>query len=116
METLLTTADNSAGIGYTPVEQMVLHGAKVYMASRNEVRAIAATRKIRDEHPTIIEDTIVWLSLGLVDPHSIARAADFILSREKSLDIVFCNGANLSLQAHFMLGLRRVYLAQRRLQ
>lgn len=85
---------NSAGIGYTSVEQLALHGAKVYMASRNESRANAAIKKIRDEYPTIPESAIVWVHLDLVDPHSIVRAVESISSREKWLDIVLCNGGN----------------------
>ena len=87
-------SSNSSGTGYVSVEQLALHGAKVYMVSRNESRAKAAIKKMRDDHPSIPKDAIVWIQLELVDPHTIVRAVDTISRQEKWLDIVLCNGGN----------------------
>lgn len=52
-------------MGYTVVEQLALHQAKVYLAARSEDRAKAAIDKLRMDHPEILKSNLIWLPLDL---------------------------------------------------
>ena len=69
------------------VEELVRHGAKVYMAARNGDKAKAAIDKIK-ETSSIPEDRLIWLPLDLSKLKSVAKAADTLLANEERLDVL----------------------------
>jgi hypothetical protein len=78
----------SAGIGFTTVEQLALHGAKVYIAARSEHRAQEAIKSLLKKHPSIAKGLLIWLPLDLASPSGAIKAANDLSSREKRLDII----------------------------
>jgi len=81
------------GLGKEAVRQLALHGAKVYMASRTETRAVAAIEELEREHPELQgKSRIVFLQLDLASLESCQRAAKEVLENEERLDILsgFC--------------------------
>ncbi|OCK72834.1 short-chain dehydrogenase [Lepidopterella palustris CBS 459.81] len=86
----LVTGGN-AGIGYSTVEQLAAHGAKVYMAARSEAKASEAIAKIRSAHPEIKDGAITWVQLDLSSPASVVAAAEKVKGLEERLDILINN-------------------------
>ncbi|KAJ7657463.1 hypothetical protein DFH06DRAFT_920513, partial [Mycena polygramma] len=87
---ILITGGN-AGLGYETAKQVLLKGAKVYIAARSPEKATEAIKRLRSETKAG-EDRVLFVKLDLADLHSVrAGAADF-LAREKQLDILFNNG------------------------
>ncbi|RSL52525.1 hypothetical protein CEP54_010873 [Fusarium duplospermum] len=80
------------GIGFETVKPLARKGAKVYLTTRNESRALQA-KEILDEDPDIDPDNVQWLTLNLFDPISITAAADELKRRETKVDILINNAA-----------------------
>ncbi|RSL98380.1 hypothetical protein CEP52_010400 [Fusarium oligoseptatum] len=80
------------GIGFATVKLLARKGAKVYLTTRNESRAIQA-KGILDEDPDIDPDNVQWLTLDLSDPISVTAAADELKRRETKVDILINNAA-----------------------
>ncbi|KAA1471872.1 NAD-P-binding protein [Dentipellis sp. KUC8613] len=79
----------NAGIGVKTVEQLALHGAKVYLACRSEAKAKAAIVGIEKTSPSSKrQQRLVWLPLDLSSVHSAKKAAEEFLAREDRLDIL----------------------------
>lgn len=78
----------SAGIGYSTVKHLARHGAKVYMAARNQSKAEAAIAQLRAEGLGPGNGEVVWLELDLKDPLNAKRAAEEFMKREKRLDVL----------------------------
>lgn len=75
-------------MGYIVVEQLALHGAKVYMGARSESKAFAALEKLRSDHPELPQDRIAWLPLDLTTIGDVKRGAAHFLAIEDRLDIL----------------------------
>ncbi|PIL36478.1 hypothetical protein GSI_00167 [Ganoderma sinense ZZ0214-1] len=90
---ILVTGGN-AGIGFAVIEQLVRHGAKVYMGARNPERARAAIERLRT---SVGSDNgqVVWLDLDLSDPRKVQKAAEEVMQREERLDVLINNAALL---------------------
>jgi len=87
----------NAGIGAAIVEQLVAHGAKVYLGARSEERAKAAIKKIEDAHPEVKEKgLLVWLPLDLTEPSGVVKSAKSFMEKEERLDILINNAARLA--------------------
>ena len=78
----------NTGIGYETCKALLEHNAKVYLAARNEQKAMAAIEKLKTATG---KDDIHWLKLDLADIPSCAAAAKELASNESKLDILFNN-------------------------
>ncbi|PPR03717.1 hypothetical protein CVT24_007392 [Panaeolus cyanescens] len=76
----------NAGVGYATVQFLVRKGAKVYLAARNESRALAAIEKLKADG--IENGDLQWLYLDLADPRLAKKSAEDFLTKEKRLDIL----------------------------
>ncbi|KAL0954793.1 hypothetical protein HGRIS_003741 [Hohenbuehelia grisea] len=81
------------GMGFHVVQQLVNHGAKVYMAARSEVSALEAIAKIEAAKPEIkSKNQINYLHLDLGTLKSAQASATEFLGLETELDILVHNG------------------------
>ncbi|KDR81778.1 hypothetical protein GALMADRAFT_239970 [Galerina marginata CBS 339.88] len=86
----IVTGGNT-GIGYGTVQFLVRKGAKVYIAARNEQRALDAKKQLEKEG---MEDgSVEWLKLELSGPRLAKQAAEEFLRKETRLDILVNNAA-----------------------
>ncbi|KAI0827091.1 NAD-P-binding protein [Trametes gibbosa] len=87
---VIVTGGNS-GIGFTTVQHLARHGAKIYVAARNEERAKAAIDQLRAEGLQPGNGELEWLELDLSDPRKAKQSADAFLVKEKRLDMLINN-------------------------
>lgn len=80
--------ENSSGIGYTTVQNLARHGAKVYIGARSEERAKAAIERLRAEGLEPGNGELEWLALDLSDPRKVKESAEAFLGKEDRLDIL----------------------------
>ena len=78
----------STGIGYPTALELARHGAKVYLACRNEAKALDAIERMHTECPKIEAGKVVWLSLDLMDLDGVVKAAEIFMNQEDRLDIL----------------------------
>jgi NAD(P)-dependent dehydrogenase (short-subunit alcohol dehydrogenase family) len=86
----IVTGGNT-GIGYGTVQFLVRKGAKVYIAARNEQRALDAIKQLEKED--IADGSLEWLKLDLSDPRLAKQSAEEFLTKETRLDILVNNAA-----------------------
>ncbi|KAI0372109.1 NAD-P-binding protein [Pilatotrama ljubarskyi] len=86
----IVTGGNS-GIGFSTVQHLVRHGAKVYIGARSEERAKAAIERLRAEGLEPGKGDLEWLELDLGDPRKAKQSAEAFLTKEKRLDILVNN-------------------------
>lgn len=84
---VVITGANS-GTGFAAAQILAAKGATVILACRNEVKAKAAVRTIRESYPSSVLETV---SLDLGSMASIRAAADEILARHARLDLLLNN-------------------------
>ncbi|KAA1474633.1 NAD-P-binding protein [Dentipellis sp. KUC8613] len=90
---VIVTGSN-AGIGIRTVEQLALHGAKVYLACRSEEKATAAIAELEKTNPSLKgRNLLVYLPLDLSSVRSAKKAGEDFLAREDRLDILINNAA-----------------------
>ncbi|KAJ8483133.1 hypothetical protein ONZ45_g14712 [Pleurotus djamor] len=87
------------GIGYYTVKHLARHGAKVYLAARNESAAAAAISKLKSEGLGPGNGEIVWLKLDLSDPKLAKEAGEAFLKLESRLDVLVNNAGLMMGQA-----------------
>ncbi|RSM20669.1 hypothetical protein CDV31_000355 [Fusarium ambrosium] len=75
------------GIGFATVKLLARKGAKVYLTTRNESKALQA-KGILDEDPDIDPDDVQWLTLDLFDPISVTAAANELKRRDQQCSSV----------------------------
>ncbi|EJT98040.1 NADP-binding protein [Dacryopinax primogenitus] len=80
------------GIGEQTALQLALHGAKVYLATRNESKTSAPIQSLESEHPEL-KGRLVWLKTDLGSVKGCQETAKEFISKEERLDILVCNGA-----------------------
>ena len=98
----------SAGIGESIVEQLSVHGAKVYLGARSKERAEAAIQRIEDAYPHVREkNLVIWLPLDLTEPADVVQSAQEFMKREEKLDIL---GKDTLLRTSDLLGFQRLKL------
>ncbi|KZP08211.1 NAD(P)-binding protein [Athelia psychrophila] len=78
----------NSGIGFQTVKQLARRGAKVYLGARSESKAKDAIQRLHDEGLGPNPGEIIWLNLDLTYPSKAKQAAEYILAREKRLDIL----------------------------
>ncbi|KAF9014141.1 NAD-P-binding protein [Cyathus striatus] len=86
----IVTGGNT-GIGYATVQSLARKGAKVYMAARDEGRAMDAIKKLETEG--IADGSVHWLKLDLSDPRLARQSAEEFTRKETRLDILVNNAA-----------------------
>ncbi|GFZ46731.1 hypothetical protein JCM24511_03951 [Saitozyma sp. JCM 24511] len=99
---VIVTGGNS-GAGYITSRSLYHAGATVYLACRNESKALDAIERIKaapkpkstSEHGA---GKLVYLNLDLMDLESVDRFADEFLSKENRLDILFANAGIMATQ------------------
>ena len=88
----LTRLRGSAGIGFAVIQQLVRHGAKVYMGARNPQKARAAIERLHasgiGSEPGPDKGQVVWLDLDLSDPRKVQKAAEEVMRRGERLDVL----------------------------
>lgn len=87
MTKILTRDTSSKGIGYSTVEELARHGAKVYLGARSASKAQAAIDQLRQKHQ-IPADRLIWLPLDLSSLANVVNAAKTLLASEEQLDIL----------------------------
>ncbi|KAI9059036.1 NAD-P-binding protein [Trametes sanguinea] len=85
----------NASVGFGVVQHLARHGAKVYMAARNEKKAHAAIARLREEGLGPGNGEVVWLDLDLADPRTAKQAAIDFMKKQQRLDILVNNAALL---------------------
>ncbi|CDO76023.1 hypothetical protein BN946_scf184665.g15 [Trametes cinnabarina] len=83
---MIVTGGNS-GIGRETIKALLQHNAKVYMASRNELKASEAIEELLHETGRRAH----FLRLDLADLRSIKAAAQEFISKETELHVIFNN-------------------------
>lgn len=85
---IIVTGGNS-GIGFAVIQHLLRHGAKVYMAARNEDRAKAAIERL---HAAGLghegKGQVIWLPLDYSDASMAKQAAEAFMAKEERLDVV----------------------------
>jgi NAD(P)-dependent dehydrogenase (short-subunit alcohol dehydrogenase family) len=89
----------NGGIGYQTTKQLANHGARVYMASRNQEKCEKAMKELQEEHDKLPEDQkngvekldIQFVKLDLMQLSSCKEAGEAFCSKEDRLDILVCN-------------------------
>ncbi|KAK0446074.1 uncharacterized protein EV420DRAFT_1622615 [Desarmillaria tabescens] len=82
---VIVTGGNT-GIGYWTVLHLARKGAKVYLAARNESKALDAIKSMTEAG--IGSGQVIWLPFDLKDPRLAKKAAEDFLSKEKRLDVL----------------------------
>ncbi|KAG6917173.1 hypothetical protein DXG01_003609 [Tephrocybe rancida] len=78
----------NTGIGKEIVRALLLHNAKVYMASRNAEKAKAAIEELKKD----TGKQAMFLELDLASLKSARKTAEEFLSKEQELHVLFNNG------------------------
>ncbi|KAJ7464506.1 NAD-P-binding protein [Mycena latifolia] len=81
---IIVTGGNS-GIGFETVKELVVHGAKVYMAARSSAKATEAIESITKE----TGKSPIFLEIDLADLDSVEKAAQTFLENETRLDVLY---------------------------
>ncbi|KZV62184.1 NAD(P)-binding protein [Peniophora sp. CONT] len=83
---VIVTGGNS-GVGKETCKALLAHNAKVYLAARSPARAQNAI----DELKTQTGKEAIFLKLDLSDLKQVRQAASDFLSKEETLNVLFCN-------------------------
>ncbi|KAF8922129.1 short chain dehydrogenase [Mucidula mucida] len=78
----------NTGIGLAVVRELARHGARIYILSRNESRALEAIESVKAETP---EAAIKYINFDLLRMQSATKAAQEFLQHETRLDILINN-------------------------
>lgn len=71
----------SAGIGYHTIKHFALHGAKVYMGSRNEKKAADAIKKLEEEDK-VPKGSVLFHPVDISTVRQAKEAAEKFLTKE----------------------------------
>lgn len=87
---LILKSTGNAGIGYETANQLALHNARVYIASRSRERVNDAIQKMSQSSGGKTLD-LHYLQLDLQDLASVKAAATLFMTLENRLDILINN-------------------------
>ncbi|EJT98033.1 NADP-binding protein [Dacryopinax primogenitus] len=92
----LVTGANS-GMGYQTALQLASHGAKVWLTTRSEAKALDTVRRMEEADPGLKgSGRLNWLVLELSSVAGTKAAAEEFLTKEERLDILVNNAAQLA--------------------
>lgn len=77
----------NTGVGRETCKQLLLKGAKVYLAARSAERG----QKAIDELETETGKKAIFLKLDLADLKSVRKAVEEFMGKEGKLDVLFNN-------------------------
>ncbi|KAJ3985816.1 hypothetical protein F5890DRAFT_1552851 [Lentinula detonsa] len=97
---IIIVTGGNRGTGLATVKHFAQAGATVYMAARNEAKAMEAIEKLNTEGLQPGNGQVKWLKLDLSDPREAKRAAEAFIEKEKRLDVLV-NNAGISLSGPF---------------
>ncbi|KAI8626001.1 short-chain dehydrogenase [Xylariaceae sp. FL1651] len=80
----------NTGLGKELTKILYSKNAKIYVAARSEAKAKAAIEDIRQLHPSS-RGELVYLYLDLSDLTTIKKSAEYFLTNEKRLDVLWNN-------------------------
>jgi len=86
-KTAIVTGSNT-GIGYETALDLYKKGAKVYVACRNQEKALSAIEKMKAE---VGSGELIYEHLDLASLHSVKDFADNIINAESRLDLLINN-------------------------
>ncbi|KZO91903.1 NAD-P-binding protein [Calocera viscosa TUFC12733] len=87
----IVTGANS-GLGYQTAQQLANHGAKVYLTTRSEAKALDTVRRLETENPVLKDsDRLQYLVIDFSLVTSAKAAGEEFLRRESRLDILVNN-------------------------
>ncbi|KAI8984861.1 NAD-P-binding protein [Trametes punicea] len=89
---VIVTGGN-AGVGYAIVQHLARHGAKVYLAARNEEKARMAIERLHTQGLGPGNGEVIWLNLDLSNPRIVQKVANDFVLKEERLDILINNAA-----------------------
>ncbi|KAL6412454.1 Short-chain dehydrogenase/reductase SDR [Ilyonectria robusta] len=92
----IVTGGNS-GIGYETTNQLALHNARVYIASRSRDRVNQAIKRMSEDANGQSLD-LHFLQLDLMDLKSVKAAAEHFKTQEPRLDILINNAGVCCIQ------------------
>ncbi len=84
---------HSTGVGYLTVKHLVRKGATVYLAARNEDKALKALDQLNEEN--IKAGQVHWLPLALASPKATKEVAEVFMMKENHLDILGMDPSDL---------------------
>ncbi|KAJ3891438.1 short chain dehydrogenase [Lentinula edodes] len=95
----IVTGGNT-GLGYITVRELARKGARVYMLSRTETRALAAIAKIRKELDSELKPELEYIKFDLLSLKSAKEAAEeFMRQSELKPEVEYINFDLLSLKS-----------------
>ena len=83
-----TNSTDSRGVGYATIKHLARHGAKVYLAARDESRAKAAIARLESDGLGPGNGQVLWHELDLSDPRKAKKSAEDFLKKESRLDVL----------------------------
>ncbi|KAF9071220.1 hypothetical protein BDP27DRAFT_1419256 [Rhodocollybia butyracea] len=89
---VIVTGGNT-GLGFVSCRELARKGARVYMLSRTESRALAAIEKIKKELGPDIDPKVEYINFDLQRLKTGHEAAEEFMKRETRLDILINNAA-----------------------
>jgi len=84
---VIIVTGGSVGVGKETVKTLLLHNAKVYIATRNQEQATKAIEELKEQ----TGKEPLFLKLDLADLRSVKTAAEEYKSKETTLDVIFNN-------------------------
>ncbi|KAK0554389.1 hypothetical protein OC846_002121 [Tilletia horrida] len=87
----IVTGTSPGGIGAETARQLAIHGAKVYLAARNEEKNLKTLNEIKQSAPEGKTLQLETLKLDLADLAAVRKSADEFKTREQKLDILILN-------------------------
>ncbi|KIK70104.1 hypothetical protein GYMLUDRAFT_994181 [Collybiopsis luxurians FD-317 M1] len=93
---IVIVTGGNRGTGLATVRHLAKAGAKVYMAARNEAKAMEAIEKLKAEGLEPGNGQVDWLKLDLSDPREAKKAAEAFMEKEKRLDVLVNNAGLLA--------------------
>ncbi|OAG08317.1 NAD(P)-binding protein [Paraphaeosphaeria sporulosa] len=85
---IFVVTGGNTGIGYITIQHLLSRNARVWLGARDATKAQAAIRSLRETNP---KGEVEHLLLDHMDLASVARAAEQVLEREKSLNGIINN-------------------------
>jgi len=90
---VVVVTGGNGGIGCATIQHLARHGAKVYMAARNETKAQEAIERLHAEGLAPGNGQVLCLQLDLSNPTLAQKAARVLLAQEDRLDVLINNAA-----------------------